>query len=56
MNTGYFLEVCVHYWRKLHETYNDLLFLPKRIKTWKFAICVFLGDKKEYAVLTKTWR
>ena len=29
---GYFLKVDVHYLGKLHEIYNDLPFLPERIK------------------------
>ena len=29
---GYFLEVDVQYLEKLHELYNDLSFLPKKMK------------------------
>ena len=31
---GYFLEVDVQYARKLHRLYNDLPFLPERIKPY----------------------
>ena len=33
---GYFLEVDAHYIGKLHELYNDLPFLPERMKIEKF--------------------
>ena len=33
---GYFLEVDVQYFEKLHEVHNNLLFLPERIKIEKF--------------------
>ena len=29
---GYFIEFGVQYPQKLHEFYNDLLFLPERMK------------------------
>ena len=32
---GYFLEVDVQYPEKLHESHNDLLFLPERMKIEK---------------------
>ena len=32
---GYFLEFDVQYLKKLHELYNNLLFLPERTKTGK---------------------
>ena len=32
---GYFLEVHVQYLEKLHELYNDLSFLPERVKIEK---------------------
>ena len=32
---GYFLEVYVQYPEKLHEVYNDLPFLPERLKSEK---------------------
>ena len=31
-NEGYFLEVNIQYPKKFHELYNDLPFLPKRMK------------------------
>ena len=34
-NEGCFLEVDAKYLKKLHELYNDLLFLRKRMKTEK---------------------
>ena len=30
---GYFLQVDIQYPQKLHEIYNDLPFLPERMKT-----------------------
>ena len=32
---GYFLEFDVQYLKKLHGLYNNLLFLPERMKTGK---------------------
>ena len=44
---GYFLEVDVQYTEKLYELYNDLSFLPERIKIEKV---VNLHDKSEYVL------
>ena len=44
---GYFLEVDVQYTKRLHELYNDLPFLPERIKIEKVAN---LHDKSEYVL------
>ena len=33
---GYFLEVDVQYFEKLHDLHNDLTFLTERVKTEKF--------------------
>ena len=47
----YFLEVDVHYLEKLHEFYNDLPFLPERIKIEKVEKLVAnLHDKTEYFI------
>ena len=43
---GYFLEVDVQYFKKLHELLNDLPFLPKRMKIEK--LVANLHDKTEY--------
>ena len=34
-NKGYILEINIQYSEKLHELYNDLPFLPERIKIGK---------------------
>ena len=34
-NEGYFLEVDVQYFEKLHDLHNDLSFLPERMKIEK---------------------
>ena len=34
-NEGYFLEVYVQYFEKLHDLHNDLSFLPERMKIEK---------------------
>ena len=48
---GYFLEVDVHYLEKLHELYNDLPFLPERMKIAKVEKLVAdLHDKTEYVI------
>ena len=45
----YFLEVDVQYLEKLYELYNDLLFLPERIKIEKVEKLVTnLHDKTVY--------
>ena len=47
----YFLEVDVQYLEKLYELYNDLLFLPERIKIEKVEKLVTnLQDKTEYVI------
>ena len=47
----YFLEVDVQYLEKLHEFYNDLLFLPERMKIEKVEKLVAnLHDKTEYVI------
>ena len=43
---GYFLEVDVQYFKKLHELLNDLPFLPERMKIEK--LVANLHDKTEY--------
>ena len=35
-NEGYFLEVNVQYPEKIHDLYNDLPFLPEKMKIEKF--------------------
>ena len=48
---GYFLEVDVQYPEKLHELYNDLPFLPERMKIKKVKKLVTnLYDKNEYVI------
>ena len=48
-NEEYFLEVDVQYLEKLYELYNDLLFLPERIKIEKVEKLVTnLHDKTVY--------
>ena len=48
---GYSLEVDVQYLEKLHELYNDLLFLPERMKIEKVEKLVAnLHDKTEYVI------
>ena len=51
---GYFLEVDIQYLVKLHELYNDLPSLPKRMKienSWK--VVANLHDKAEYVIHIK---
>ena len=51
---GYFLEVDVQFPETLHELYNDLPFLPERIKTEKVEKLVTnLHDKTEYIIHTR---
>ena len=51
---GYFLEFDVQYLEKLYEIYNDLSFLPKRMKTEKVEkIEANLNDKTEYIIHIK---
>ena len=48
---GYFIEVDVQYPEKLHELYNDLPFLPERMKIEKVEnLFTNLHDKTEYAI------
>ena len=48
---GYSLEVDVQYLEKLHELYNDLPFLPQRMKIEKVEKFVAnLHDKTEYVI------
>ena len=46
-NEGCFLEVDVQYLENLHELYNDLPYLPERMKIEKVAN---LHDKTEYVI------
>ena len=51
---GYFLEVDVQFPEKLHELYNDLPFLPERMKIEKVEKLVTnLHDKTEYIIHTR---
>ena len=48
-NEGYFLEVDVQHTKKLNKIYNDLPFLPKRMKIEKVEKLVTnLHDKTDY--------
>ena len=48
---GYFLEVDVQYLEKLREFYNDLLFLPERMKIEKVEkLLPNLHDQTEYVI------
>ena len=48
---GYFLEVSLQYPENLRHRYNDLLFLPERIKIIKVEkLVVNLHDKEEYVI------
>ena len=51
LNKGYFLEVDVQYWKKLHNLRYDLPFSPERMKIEKVEKLVAnLHDKTEYAI------
>ena len=51
LNKGYFLEVDVQYWKKLHNLRYDLPFSPERMKIEKVEKFVAnLHDKTEYAI------
>ena len=51
---GYFFEVDVQYTEKLHVLYNDLPFLPERMKIEKVKKLVAnLCDKTEYVFHTE---
>ena len=48
---GYFIEADVLYPEKLHEVYNDLPFLPERIKIEKIEKPLAnLNNKEEYVI------
>ena len=48
---GYFLEVDVQYFEKLHKLHNDLLFLSEGVKIKKVEkLAVNLHDKTEYLI------
>ena len=48
---GYFLELDVQYPEKSHELYNDLRFLPERMKIEKVENLVTnLNDKTDYVI------
>ena len=55
INKGYILEVDVKYPKKLHDSHNDLPFLPRRMKIdkCKKLICN-LQSKKKYLVHIKS--
>ena len=54
---GYFLEVDVQYLTKLHELYNDLPFLPERMKIEKVEKLVpNLHDKTEYVMHIRNFK
>ena len=51
----YFLEVDVQYPKNLHKLYNDLAFLPERMKIENVEkIVENLYDKEEYVIHTRT--
>ena len=51
---GFFLEVHVQYFEKLHHIHNDLAFLPERMKIKKVEkLVVNLHDKTEYVLHIK---
>ena len=51
LNKGYFLEVDVQYWKKLHNLRYDLPFSPERMKIEKVEKLVAnLHDKTEYII------
>ena len=48
---GYFFEVDDQYPDQLHELYNDLPFLPERMKVKKVEeLAINLHDKSEYVI------
>ena len=50
-NEGYFIEVYVQYLGKLHDLYNDLSFLPERMKIEKIEkLVVNLHDKTDHVI------
>ena len=54
LNKGYFLEVDVQYWKKLHNLRYDLPFSPERMKIEKAEKLVAnLHGKTEYAIHIK---
>ena len=51
INEGYFLKVDIQYPEKLHKLYNDLPFLPERMKFEKIEkLVTSLHDKTEYVI------
>ena len=51
----YFLEVDVQYFKKLHETVDDLPFLPERMKIEEMEKLVAnLNDKTEHVIHTRS--
>ena len=51
IDEGYFFEVDVQQFKKLHEPHHDLPFLPERMKTEKFEnMKAKLHDKIEYVI------
>ena len=54
LSKGYFLEVDVQYWKKLHNLRYDLPFSPERMKIEKAEkLAANLHDKTEYAIHIK---
>ena len=54
---GYFLKVDVQYLEKLHELYNDLPFLPGRMKIEKVEKLVpNLHDKTEFVIHIRNFK
>ena len=54
---GYFLKVDVQYLEKLHELYNDLPFLPGRMKIGKVEKLVpNLHDKTEFVIHIRNFK
>ena len=51
-NTGYFLEVDIHYPKELFNFHKDLPFLPERKKVEKVKklICSIEKDKEKYVI------
>ena len=49
---GYLLEVGIQYHEKFHQLFNDLPFIPERMKNWKSQKNFFtnLHDKTKYVI------
>ena len=56
IDEGHFLKVDVPYLEKLYKLYNDLLFLPERIKTEKVDKLVTGHDKTEYVIHIRNFK